>query len=330
MEAGCGFRIQTADPRIEQLLSGQSPEQAIRFLVQADSGAGLFTYDHTRTPFYQVTSPDGDVRFALQLLERRADRPKEPRDRCPLDLAEVVGKAEQHWFTFTLSGRVMVALANPFPFLCSHVTVASSVHEQQFWHSCHEAQTRGKIERAVRDLYRLASALPSFLALFNASREVGASLPDHQHYQVAELPPGFGMLAIQQVAARHPPAPLVHIGFDGNYPVCAARFTGTEETVVKAAADFLEKWGNILKNAATANIIALTENGAVATYVILRNALFRLAQGFHGVLGSMEVAGLIILSSDYEFKAVRKRRFGFGRVWGMLLQVRPPEAKQML
>jgi hypothetical protein len=99
---------------------------------------------------------------------------------------------------------------------------------------------------------------------------------------------------------------------------------------VRAAANFLQKWEHILKNAATANVIALTEGGAVAVYVILRNALFRLAQGFHGVLGSMEMAGLIILSSDYEFKAVRNRRFGFGRVWRMLSEVRPPEAKRVL
>ena len=99
---------------------------------------------------------------------------------------------------------------------------------------------------------------------------------------------------------------------------------------MRAAVDFLEKWEQILKGAATANVIALTEGVEVATYVILRNALFRLAQGFHGVLGSMEMAGLLILSSDYEFEAVRKRRFGFSRVWEMLGEVRPPEAKLML
>jgi hypothetical protein len=322
--------IKSADPRIGASLAGQALRHAIRVLVQADADAGIFSYDPSRTPFYQVASPGESVRFGIQLLERRADRPKEPRDACPLDLSEILGKASQHWFTFQLFDREMVALANPFPFLCSHVTVASSLHEPQFWRSAHEAETRRKMERAVRDLYRLASALPTFLALFNASREVGASLPNHQHYELAELQPGYGLLAIQQAAEKRASAPFVPIGFDGDYPVCAARFTGPEDAVVEAAGDFLQKWERILQRAASANIIALTEASEVATYVVLRNSLFRLAQGFHGVLGSMEMAGMIILSSDYEFEAVRQGRFGFNRVWGMLGEVRPPEAKLMV
>jgi len=321
--------IHSADPRIEESLKGLPLAQAIRVLVQADSDAGIFTYDHNRTPFYQVSSPDESVRFVLQLREERADRPKEPRS-CPLDLAEVLRKARQHWFTLRLCGREMVALANSYPFLCSHVTLASGAHVPQFWRSGSEARTRANMECAVRDLYQLAAALPTFLVLFNASREVGASLPDHQHYHLAELPTGFGMLAIQQVAAKQPSAPFMPIGFQADYPVCAARFTGPEETVVQAATDFLHKWESILRGAATANIIATTEGGAVATYVVLRNSLFRVAQGFHGVLGSMEMAGLFILSSDYEFEAVRERRFVFSRMWGMLGEVRPPEAKLML
>lgn len=329
MEAEGRIPIDRADPRIAESLKGLSLAQAIRVLVQADSAAGIFIYDHSRTPFYQVSSPDRSLRFVLQLREQRADRPKEPIS-CPLDLAEVLRKARQHWFVLRLCGREMLALANIYPFLCSHVTLASALHVPQFWRTADEAQTRANMALAVRDLYRLAAALPTFLALFNASREVGASLPDHQHYHLAELPPGFGMLAIQQVAAKQPPAPFMPIGFQAEYPVCAARFTGPEDTVVQAATDFLHKWERILRGAATANIIATTEGGTVATYVVLRNSLFRVAQGFHGVLGSMEMAGLFILSSDYEFEAVRERRFVFSRIWGMLGEVRPPEAKLML
>ena len=224
----------------------------------------------------------------------------------------------------------MVALANPYPFLCSHVTVASSIHEPQFWRSACRAETRTRMERAVRDLYQLAAVLPTFLVIYNASREAGASLPGHQHYQLAELPPGYGLFSIQQVVAQSPPAPFVPIGFRGDDPVSGARFTGPEETVVNAAATFLEKWEDILNDAATANIIAITECGEVAIYVILRNALFRLAQGFHGVLGSTELAWLLILSSDYEFRAIRERRFSFSRVWKMLGEVRPREATLVL
>jgi hypothetical protein len=238
-------------------------------------------------------------------------------------------KAWQHWFTFKFLERQMTALSNPFAFLCSHTTIASVMHEPQFWRSANHAETRRKMERAVRDLYTLASFLPTFVLCFNSSRESGASLPQHQHYQLFELPPGYGLLAIQQAAAKRQPAPVVHIGFEGDYPVCAARFTGNEETVVQTAADFLEQWERTLKEAATANLIAATEGNEIAVYVVLRNSLFRHAQGFDGILGSAEMAGLVILSAEYEFQAVQERRFSFTGVWDMLSAVRPPETKFM-
>jgi Domain of unknown function (DUF4922) len=322
-----GVVIRDADPRIRGGLAGRTLEHALRLLVQADCNTGLFQYEPTRIPFYQFVSHDGLLRFGLQLVDRRAARPKDPRDDCPLDLDAVKARLQQHWFTFSLWGREMVALANPFAFLCSHVTIASSVHEPQFWRLAHGLASRQRIERAVRDLYTLASALPSFLTIYNASREVGASLPAHQHYQVAELPAGFGGLAIQQAAARHSPALCIPIGLHDDYPVYAARFSGPESTVVELAASYLEKWDQVLNAAASANLIALTERGEVAVYVVLRNALFRFAQGFDGVLGSLEMAGLLILSTEYEFKAIRERRFSFSRIWEMLADVRPSEGK---
>jgi hypothetical protein len=325
-----GVVIHDADQRIKAALAGQTLDHAVRVLVQADANAGIYHYEPIRTPFYQFVSPDGGLRFGLQLLDHRAARPREPRDSCPLDLEAIRAKIHQHWFTFSLLGREMVGLANPFAFLCSHVTIASSVHEPQFWRRPNHADSRPRIERAVRDLYTLASALPTFLVIYNASREVGASLPGHQHYQVAELPAGYGALALQQAAAKRPPALCVSIGFHDDYPVYAARFAGPQETVVELASNYLEKWERVLKAAASANLIALMERGEVVIYIVLRNALFRLAQGFDGVLGSLEMAGLLILSTEYEFRAVRERRFSFARVWDTLADVRPPEGRLLL
>jgi Domain of unknown function (DUF4922) len=319
-----------ADPRMATALTGMM-EHDIRVLVKADADAGLVTYDHRRTAFYQVAAPDGRMRFTLQEQENRANRPKEPpRTACPIDLAEIQARGLQHWFSCNLSGREVIVLANPFAFLPCHVTVASAVHEPQSWRSMDRIETRKKMERVVRDMYQLAAALPTFVVIYNGSREAGASLPDHLHIQLAEKPPGLGSLSIQEVAAQHPSRPFTPIGFDGRYPICAGRFTGPEEMVVANTADFLGKWQQILHDAATANLIAVTEKEHVAIYVVLRNALYRRAQGFRGVLGSMEVAGMLILSSEHEFQMVREGRFSFARVWEMIAAVRPPEAQLIL
>jgi Domain of unknown function (DUF4922) len=316
----------SADPRIASELAGTT-EHAIRILVRADAAAGLFTYDHSRAAFYQVRSPDGRMHFTLQEVENRANRPKEPpRTACPIDLAEIQDRGRQHWILCELSGRKVTLLANPYGFWPNHVTVASADHEPQSWRSVDATETRKKMERVVRDVYQLASELPTFVVIYNG-QEAGASLPDHLHIQLAEKPPGFGLLAIQEIAMQHQSRPFTPIGFDGGYPICAGRFIGPEEWVIANTVAFLEKWDQILRDAATANLIAVAENGQVAIYVVLRNALFRRAQGIRGVLGSMEVAGMLILSSDHEFQMVREGRFSFARVWELLAAVRPPEAQ---
>ena len=326
------FEIVAADPRLEPRLAGQSMEQALRELNWADRAAQIFTYDAQRAPFYQLISDDASMRFGLELLKRRAERPKEPQTNCPICLPEVQRKCLQHWFEFHLFGERMVALANPFAFLPCHTTLASAAHEPQSWRAADTAETGGRIERVVRDLFRAAALLPSFVLIFNASRESGASLPDHRHLHAFELPPGYGPLAIQQAAAKRlagQSAPVVRIGFEGDYPARAARFTGDEAQVVQAAAGFLKQWDQLLKAAATANLIAVTEEGQVALYVILRHSIFRHAQGFEGILGAAEMAGLVILSADYEFQAVREGKYSFASVWQMIAAVCPPEAQQM-
>ena len=59
-----------------------------------------------------------------------------------------------------------------------------------------------------------------------------------------------------------------------------------------AAADFLEKWDSLLGEAATANLIAVNEGEQICIYVILRNALFRYAPGFAGIMGPTVFAPL--------------------------------------
>jgi len=326
------FKILDADLRIKSKLVGQSMEQAIRTLNEADRAAQIFTYDASRIPFYQFRSADESLRFGLELLKRRADRPREPQIDCPICLREIMRKGLQHWFEFSLLEWHMVSLANPFAFLPFHTTIASATHEPQSWRATDLAEVRVKIERVARDLYTLAALLPTFVLIFNASRESGASLPDHRHLHAFELPPGYGPLAIQQAAAKllvGRSTPIVFIGFEDDYPVCAARFTGDEETVVQAAAGFLQQWEQMLKDAATANLIATTEANQVALYVVLRHSVFRHAQGFEGILGAAEMAGLVILSAEYEFQAVRERKFSYASLWNMIAAVCPPEAKQM-
>jgi hypothetical protein len=317
------------DPRLDSELTQRSLENAIRMLNMADQKSKFYTYDSNHVHFYQLRSKANDLRFGLELIKNRASRPNNPQTGCPIDWENVNEKGVQNWIKFNLNGRIMVALSNPFAFLCFHTTIASAFHEPQSWESSDKKESRRKKERAIQDVCQLASELPSFIVIFNASRESGASLPAHRHYQIFELPPGYGSLTIQQAAAKHHPAPIVYLGFDDDYPVYAARFIGASETVLENAVDFLDKWEQILGVAATANLIAVTENGEIALYVVLRNRLFRYAQGFEGILGSAEMAGFFILSNDSEFKAVQEKRFSFSTLWEMLEAVRPPEATLM-
>lgn len=326
------FLLLDADPRIESKLIGQSLEKALRVLNDCDREAQLFTYDPSRIPFYQFKSDEQELRFTLQLNEGRGDRPLNPRNICPVDLRVIVERAIQHWFTFIPLEREMVALANIFAYMPRHTTIASASHEPQSWRAANPAETRRKMEQTIRDLYTLAILLPSFVLIFNESAASGASLPRHWHVQAFELPHGHGPLAIQQVAARllaGTSAAVVRIGFDDDYPVCAVRFAGNEKSVVCMASDFLEKWERLLGDAATANLIVATEDNQVAIYVVLRHALFRHAPGFAGILGSLEMAGSFVLSSDWELLSVQRRDVNFTALWRMLAAVCPSEAMQM-
>ena len=139
-------------------------------------------------------------------------------------------------------------------------------------------------------------------------------------------------MAIQQAAAKSLKGrgtPIINIGFHGDYPVCGRRFSGSQEMVVSAAVDFLEKWDSLLGEAATANVIAVNEGEQICIYVILRNALFRYAPGFAGIMGALEMAGSFVLSSDWELQLVRQGKIDFNTLWNMLGSVRPPEFEQL-
>jgi len=324
--------IVDADSRLKSKLVEQSFEAALGILNKADRDAQIFTYDATKVPFYQYSSADDRLRFTLELNEGRNRRPRDPQGGCPVDLEDIRESDGQHWFTFKLFDHVMVALANPYAFMPVHTTIVSLAHEPQSWRAIDCVSTRSRMEQVIRDLYALAVSLPTFTLIFNENSSSGASLPKHRHYQAFELPKGHGPLAIQQAAARMSAGQetlIVRIGFHDDYPVSGARFAGDEETVVRTAADFLEKWDRLLGEAATANLIAVTENDQVCIYVVLRHALFRYAPGFAGIMGALEMAGSFVLSSDWEFESVRHGRVGFGVLWDMLASVRPPEARQL-
>jgi hypothetical protein len=265
--------------------------------------------------------------FVLLANEKRQSRPMEP-NVCPLDLPTNIAGGAQHWLKFRLEDEPMVGLTNIFGFLPNHATIATEQHEPQSWRSLHPAKQRPMIERTLRQVSRLALVLPGYIAFFNATAASGASLSQHRHFHVGQPQPGFGDLPIQRAAANRPPALFTPIGFEGDYPLCGARFSGP--ATVSIAADFIEKWERTVGDAATVNIIALIEGSEVAIYVVLRTAAYRFAQGFKGVPGSMETAGVLVLSADFELQALRERRFDFHRVWSMLSDIRPPEARLML
>jgi hypothetical protein len=327
--------IQDADPRLLPDLLSQPFKDAVIALHKADTQDQVVGYDEYRINYFQYVSDTGDeLRFSSQWNPQRGERPKNPPmpAQCPIDLAGIIQQGRQRWFTFDLFGRRMVCLSNPFAYMPYHITVASYAHEPQSWRTSDVAVMRQRIERSFRDIFKLAQLLPGFVVIYNGDEFSGASLPQHQHYQSFALPFGHGPLAIQQAAAKqlaHHASPLVRVGFANDYPVCAFRLADKKEKVVQVGADLIAQWEKRQGEAATANLIAATENGQICIYVVLRNALFRYAPGFSGVIGSLEVAGSFVCSAEWEFEAVRQGRINFRRLWQMLEAVRPAAALHM-
>jgi hypothetical protein len=307
--------------------------EVIRGLYSEELRAENVCYDSNQIEYYQFRSAASGHTISLQLNSARRCRPENPptQEECPICFPAIIQKGKQRYIVINLHEREMAVLANPFGYMPTGITIASTRHESQSWRAVSPYETYIRIQRTVGDLAEIASMLPGFVITWNGC-QAGASLPEHQHYQAFELPSGHGPLAIQQAAAKHlamRSSAIIQIGIENDYPILAFRITDSQDSLIPSVTGLIQKWENIQGEAATANLIALTEDGEAALYFVPRNRLFQRAPGFAGLVGALEVSGSFVCSAEWEIKACREGRFSYDHFWRVLESVRPQAACQL-
>lgn len=284
--------------------------------------------DLSQVRYFSCGTHDNPWHFLAQVNPRRASRVAIGRTGlCALDVQNLRQQQRglQHFYPFTLNGRTYNALTNPYPFAPSQISIASNEHESQGWQDHEPAEQREKIERMIEDLFTLAQRLLGWIVAYNGLG-AGATI-DHLHFHAFELPPGHGPFPMQtvaeQVQATSGPASQLRFGGDHSYPISAFRLSGSKENVVSEAFSLLEQLTN-LNPASTVNLIATTEGGEVCLYVVPRNRLLESAAGFASRVGSMEVFGEFIYSTEEELQALQQGRINFRRLWNILKAISPP------
>ena len=308
--------------------------EAILALHAADVASGFVEDKLGDLEYCQIPSGDARPSFLLQFNPRRAERPRAdgPSAGCPLCL-QAVRDRRQAFVAFAVSGRPMVALSNPWPFMPTHMTLAHVEHRPQAWNTQNPSHAAADPSDVVSDVVSLARALPGLVVIYNGA-DAGASIPHHRHYQTFALPTAHGPLPLERVAAGCA-APswcgLNVIAAPGRFPLYVFAGTGPESEVVGPAVNLLIRWGALAQGAASANIIGRSDrSGAVSVYVVPRHRLFRRAVGFTGVLGSLETCGVFVVSSESDGRAIGEGRITHRRMWRALEALRPPQLDALL
>ena len=221
-------------------------------------------------------------------------------------------------------------LCNPFPFMRAHLTIASGDHVPQSFHVAGNGeQTRDKIQRIVADLYDIVAQLPTFVGFYNGAG-AGASIEKHLHYHFFEIPDGHGIFPLQCAAAMterkvaETPGPAACLKIE-DYPLAAYRVRGDRGPTIQTVVDLAAEWDRQAGEAASANIIALWEQGAVSVYFIPRNRFYTRSPGLEGMVAGLETLGEFILCTEDEHRAIREQRVNYDYLWRILEAVRPPE-----
>jgi len=239
----------------------------------------------------------------------------------------------QGYYQYSVNGRVYNALCNPFPFTRTHLTMAAGEHVRQSFHiTGNPEQTDARIRRIVEYLYGVTEQLPSFVGFYNGAG-AGASIEKHLHFHFFEIPDGHGSFPIQTAArlatrtlfghaSTGDPAQVVQIP---DYPLTAYQVRGSKAEAIDAVVDLAIDWDRRAGEAASANIIALWEEGAVSLYFVPRNRFYTRSPGLAGMVAGLETLGEFIFSTPDEQRAINEQRVTYDYLWRILEAVRPSE-----
>src|SRR3989338_6062670 len=195
-------------------LDNQPLPRALELLQEQQMDVGFIQDDLSQVKYFQCYGPDESF-FIGQFNPRRAERSRgagrdvqpngiqtksTPSTKCFLctDNVRWQSRGIQLYYQFRVHRNIYNALCNPFPFMPTHITIATTEHESQSWHRVTTWKT-DKVTRIVQDLYDVASQLPGFVGFYNGVGS-GASIEEHFHYQFFKIPSGHGQFPLQLVA----------------------------------------------------------------------------------------------------------------------------------
>ncbi len=337
---------------LDQLAAEQGLAAALRALYDQQVDIGFIQDDLSQVSYFRYRAPgdNGQHFFIVQFNPRRAERFKGAGRKALPRGAHVQGVADtscylcidnirwqhrgvQGYYQYSVNGRTYNALCNPFPFTRTHLTMAAGEHLPQSFHVTESPeQTQARICRIVEDLYGIAEQLPAFVGFYNGAG-AGASIEKHLHFHFFEIPDGHGSFPIQ-TAARLATRTLFGHAHSGqsaqvvqipDYPLTAYQVRGSKAEATEAVVDLAVDWDRRAGEAASANIIALWEDGAVSLYFVPRNKFYTRSPGLAGMVAGLETLGEFIFSTDDEQRAINEQRVNYDYLRRILEAVRPSE-----
>lgn len=337
--------------QLDELAAREGLAAALRALYNQQVDIGFIQDDLGQVSYFRYRAPNhnGQHFFIVQFNPRRAERVKGAgRTSLPRG-AQTQGVADtscylctdnirwqhrgvQSYYQYCINDHLYNALCNPFPFTRTHLTMAAGEHMAQSFHVTGDAAlTEQRIRRIVEDLYAIAEQLPTFVGFYNGAG-AGASIEKHLHFHFFEIPDGHGGFPIQSAARLTPAqastvqggATLVEIA---NYPLAASQVRGSKTAVINAAVDLTVQWDQRAGEAASANIIALTEEGSVSLYFVPRNKFYTRSPGLAGMVAGLETMGEFIFSTEDEQRAINEQRVTYDYLWRILEAVKPSDTE---
>lgn len=235
-------------------------------------------------------------------------------------------------YRFKVNERNYVVLCNPFPFMPTHVTIASARHEPQSWLEGENSDDpSATLSCLVKDLLSIIEQSPGFIGFYNGLG-AGASIPGHRHYHVFRRPAEGQLFAAEQVARasdRRIPSPILLEG----YPITCLYFNGDVASIVDSMLEFYDAWHRECASSETISV-NITATHSVARgfelYFVPRNRQYSISAGRAEVVGGLEVFGEIALSREDEFTRLKSGQFTYDSIFRMLKSVEAPEAAALI
>ncbi len=272
--------------------------------------ANGFLDDDRRSRRRHVSAPGSPARhFVLQVNPEREKRhggaghptPLRPwvHGGCFLCAPNIVDQQrgrELGWPLATEGARHLV-YPSPFPLTDNHCIAVSPSHTPQGWDV-------GGAPRLVRDIVRLAEAMPGTIVAWNGPAS-GATLPCHRHFHVLARPTsGDRMYPLE----RATPAPKNGSVVVPGYPVAIAVARGRPDEVLAAMTPLVTRWAEA-GEWATGNLMATvapeqTQKSApargsepeVVLYFVPRHATDQ-PESAHAI-AALELLGEIVIQTE--------------------------------